>query len=71
MSGNVHWVLELNIKDGALDDFKALMGEMVTATKTNEPDAMNYEWFISGLAKTPPSAFEDTLFADRWFRATD
>ena len=47
MSGNVHWVLELNIKDGALDDFKALMGEMVTATKTNEPDAMNYEWFIS------------------------
>ena len=47
MSDNVHWVLELNIKDGALDDFKALMGEMVTATKSNEPDAMNYEWFIS------------------------
>ena len=37
MSGNVHWVLELNIKDGALDDFKALMGEMVTGPKRTNP----------------------------------
>ena len=47
MRDNVHWLLELKIKDGALGDFKALMGEMVEATKSNEPNAMNYEWFIS------------------------
>ncbi len=47
MSGNVLWVLELDIKQGELDNFKALMNEMVDATRANEPDAMNYEWFIS------------------------
>ena len=47
MSDNVHWLLGLKINEGALDDFKALMSEMVAATKSNEPNAMNYEWFIS------------------------
>ena len=52
MSGNVHWVLEVAIKDGELDNFKGLMNEMVDATQANEPDALNYEWFISGDEKT-------------------
>ncbi len=47
MSDNVHWVLEIEIKQGELDSFKALMNEMVEATRANEPDTMNYEWFIS------------------------
>ena len=46
MSDNVHWVLELEIKQGELDNFKALMNEMVEATRANEPGTMNYEWFI-------------------------
>ncbi len=46
MSGNVLWVLELDIKQGELDNFKALMNEMVDATRANEPGTMNYEWFI-------------------------
>ncbi len=47
MSDNVHWVLEIEIKQGELDNFKALMIEMVEATRANEPGTMNYEWFIS------------------------
>ena len=52
MSDNVHWLLELAIKEGQLDAFKALMQEMVEATQTNEPDTLNYEWFISEDGKT-------------------
>ena len=47
MSNNVHWVLELNINDGALAGFKKLMAEMVTATQANEPGALDYEWLLS------------------------
>jgi quinol monooxygenase YgiN len=46
MSDNVFWVLELAIKSGEMDNFKALMGDMVAATH-DEPGALNYEWFIS------------------------
>ena len=52
MSDSVHWVLELDIKPGELDNFKAVMNEMVDATRANEPGAMNYEWFISGDEST-------------------
>ena len=47
MSNNVYWVLELAIKPGEFDNFKALLNEMVKATQANEPNALNYEWFIS------------------------
>ncbi len=43
MSDTVHWVLELSVKPGKLDGFKALMAEMVEATQANEPDATHYE----------------------------
>ena len=46
MSKPVQWVLELDIKDGSLETFKELLDEMVTATNTNEPGALIYEWFI-------------------------
>ncbi len=47
MNENVHWMLEVGIKDGELDNFKTLMAEMIETTQNNEPGAMNYEWFIS------------------------
>lgn len=47
MSKHVDWMLELAITDGKLDDFKALMNEMVDATKADEPGALNYEWSVS------------------------
>ncbi len=52
MSNIVHWVLELNIKEGELENFKALMSEMVEAAQANEPGTTNYEWFISEDQKT-------------------
>ena len=52
MSDNVHWLLQLNIKEGELDNLKALMNEMVEATQANEPGTTNYEWFVSDDGKT-------------------
>lgn len=51
MTDDVHWVVEFDIKDGQRDDFEAVMREMVAATKANEPDTKNYEWYISGDGK--------------------
>jgi quinol monooxygenase YgiN len=47
VSDTVSWVIELAIKPGQLDAFKALVKDMVAATQANEPGALNYEWFIS------------------------
>ncbi len=45
---NVHWIIEVDIHDGQKETFTALMSEMIIATKADEPDALNYEWHISG-----------------------
>ena len=46
MDGQVAWQVELVIKSGALDDFRALTGEMVETT-CGEPRVLSYERFIS------------------------
>jgi len=46
MPDQVSWLLELAIKPGRLDDFKAVMEEMVESTR-GEPGALSYEWFIT------------------------
>jgi len=48
MSDEVAWVLEMNVKPGELDNWTALMREMVGATKANEPGTLAYQWFIDG-----------------------
>ena len=52
MSDAVSWVLELAVKDGQLDAFKALAQEMSEATQADEPGATHYEWFIDEDGKT-------------------
>ncbi len=52
MSDHVYWILELAVKPGQADAFKALMNEMVEATQANEPDALNYEWTLSADGAT-------------------
>ena len=47
MNGNVAWMLELTIQSGRSNDLGALMTEMVTATKANEPGTLAYEWNTS------------------------
>jgi quinol monooxygenase YgiN len=46
MEEHVSWVVELAVKPGELDTFKALMEEMVEGTR-QEPGTLNYEWYIS------------------------
>lgn len=45
MSGTVSWMLTLSVNDGKLDEFRALMEEMVTATR-EESGTLMYEWFL-------------------------
>ena len=47
MSEHVYWILELDLQTGKEEEFRALMEEMVTATRANEPGALNYEWSTS------------------------
>lgn len=47
----VSWVVEVDVKPGELENFRALMGEMVENTK-KEPGTLAYEWFISDDGKS-------------------
>ncbi len=51
MEQHVSWVIELAVKDGQLDTFKTLMGEMVAGT-SSETGTLNYEWYISDDERT-------------------
>ena len=44
---HVAWMFELAVKPGRERDFRALMAEMAEATDANEPDTLDYEWFVS------------------------
>ena len=48
--GEVSWLVELAIKPGQLDNFRALTGEMVESTR-GEPGALSYERFVSDDGK--------------------
>lgn len=52
MSDHVYWLLEVSVKPGEADNFKAVMGEMIEATQANEPDVLNYEWSFSADGAT-------------------
>jgi quinol monooxygenase YgiN len=47
MSSVVSWNLQLAVRDGRLEDFRALMREMVESTEA-EPGTQAYECFLSG-----------------------
>jgi quinol monooxygenase YgiN len=46
MNADVYWLLELALTAGRLDEFRALMRDMVAAAGT-ETGTLNYEWNIS------------------------
>ncbi len=52
MSEAVSWLFTVNIKDGQLDAFKALVDEMSATVQANEPDTHIYEMFLSEDGKT-------------------
>ena len=45
MSTAISWNLQLSVKDGQLDNVRALMQEMIAGT-SDEPGALTYEWFM-------------------------
>ncbi len=47
MSSNISWLLALKVKEGQLENLKKLMSEMVDFVNQNEPDTLNYEWYLS------------------------
>ena len=46
MSDVASWVVDVSIKSGQLENFKALVKELVQSTRT-EPNTLAYEWFLS------------------------
>lgn len=51
MTENVYWILETSVKEGELENVKALMSEMIEQSKANEPGAIGYEWHVSADEK--------------------
>jgi len=52
MSGQVYWVLELEIHPGRETEGHAVMAEMVQATRESEPGTLHYEWSFGSDART-------------------
>lgn len=46
MTQTVHWLLEVQIREGQLENFKTVLTEMVASTK-REQDTHIYEWYFS------------------------
>ena len=47
MSSHIVTDFELSVKEGKLDDFKAVVNTMIEMTDVNEPNTLVYEWYIS------------------------
>ena len=47
MSNHIVTDFELSIKEGKLDDFKAIVNTMIEMTDVNEPNTVVYEWYIN------------------------
>ena len=50
MDEQISWRVELAVKPGELENFQALTGEMVEATR-EEPGALSYERFVTDDGK--------------------
>lgn len=48
----VHWVYEVTIKEGQLDNLKGLIAEMVAGTRASEPETLIYRWMVSEDGRT-------------------
>jgi quinol monooxygenase YgiN len=46
MSEPISWLLEVAIRPGKLDDFRAVVADLVAATES-EPTTLAYEWHLS------------------------
>ena len=51
MTNHVYWIVEGIIKEGMLEELKALSEEMISSTRMAEPKTILYEWFIGPSGK--------------------
>lgn len=51
-SQNIYWTLTVQVADGKMDDFKALIAKIVASVKANEPGALQYEYNVGGDGQT-------------------
>jgi hypothetical protein len=54
-ASNVFWRFGVAIKNGKLDEFKALIQEMSDPSRADEPETLIYEWTISDDEKAAES----------------
>ena len=47
MSSRVSWTVQFAIRDGQLDNLRALIPEMAEQTKANERGTLRYQWSIN------------------------
>lgn len=43
----VHWLYQVTIRDGQLQNLKDLIDEMVAHTQANEPETLAYAWAVT------------------------
>jgi quinol monooxygenase YgiN len=43
----VHWLYQVTVKDGQLQNLKDLIVEMVANTEASEPETLAYSWVVS------------------------
>ena len=46
MSENIHWLLEVAILPGKLEDFRSVVRDLIAATEP-EPGTFDYEWYFN------------------------
>jgi len=47
MSDQIDFQIDLKVADGQLENFKGLVAEMISFIKTEEPETLIYNWYIS------------------------
>lgn len=47
MTKHIQWTLEMNVREGRLDEVQPLIDAMVAATQETEPGALIYEYYLS------------------------
>ena len=47
MEQQIQILVELTIADGKIEEFKSQMPAIIERVKTNEPDMLGYQWYLS------------------------
>lgn len=51
MTSQIHKVVEISYRQGALEEFKQICSQFIEKVKTSEPDTLVYEWYFNEAEK--------------------